>query len=189
MGLPEINPIDHGWLGRGTPIDHLGTVNAECEICMQQTTTDHYRIILGTSGGLGAPFFVSPFLKRRSTSGKIGGHKGNFSMCRICKSLLPLDESAENALVKFGLPLSGLIDATHRATVEQRSAEQAERAVSAGAKPIQSSRARKIEVVSTETASPSDDVVRALERLSDLYSADVLTEEEFTLAKKKLLNS
>ena len=125
MRLPAINPIDHGWFPQGIPIDHLGTDVRHCEICLKESEIDSYQIMLGNYGGFGTPFFVSPFVKRKSTKGKIG-HKGRYQMCRNCKSLLPKDEGARNALATVGLPPRGLIEEAVLAEFESRSATKIE---------------------------------------------------------------
>ena len=143
MGLPTINPIDHGWLPRGIPIDHLGTDVRRCEICLKESDIDSYQIMLGKYGGFGTPFFVSPFVKRQSTKGKIG-HKGHYQMCRNCKSLLPLDERARNALAASGMPQRGLIEEVVLADLESRSATKIEEQIIAPTSTNRPTRAKKI---------------------------------------------
>ena len=109
MSLPAVNPIDSGWFRRGTPIDHLGTVTVDCRACGSKQRAERYKVILGSSGGLGAPVFVAPFLKRRSTVGKIGGSRGTFSQCTKCRSLWPDDDQARQALARNGSDVDGLV--------------------------------------------------------------------------------
>lgn len=130
MPLPAVNPIDSGWLSRGTPIDHLGTVTIRCRACGSDRRAERFKVILGSSGGVGAPFFVAPFLKRRSTAGKIGGNRGQFSQCMTCKSLWPDDDEARQTLARSGLDPSGLVsDAVAYEMLNREAAaqEQAER--------------------------------------------------------------
>src|SRR5690554_1958521 len=84
--IAERHPIDEGWFPRGTPIDHVAREKASCVSCDTDTTQDGYRVILGTHGGFGAPFFVKPFLKRQSTRGKLGLRSYWWS-CTRCGSL------------------------------------------------------------------------------------------------------
>lgn len=187
MGLPVINPIDQGWLSGGTPIDHLGTDLKHCEICLIESEIDSYQIILGKYGGFGTPFFISPFLKRKSTTGKIG-HKGRYQMCRNCKSLLAMDEGARNALTSNGLPARGLIKEAFLIDLESRSATKMEQQIIAPTSTNAPTRAVKITEPISENSEPMQvDVVNALERLNNLYMAGSLSESEFATAKTKLL--
>jgi len=113
VGLPVHNPIDAEWLARGAPIDHIGTITLPCQTCGKETTHEHFRIIVGTYVGVGAPFFVKPFLKHVSTRGKAGGVRGEVSQCTICDGLWPTSDSGADALVKLGLPRTGLAHPDH----------------------------------------------------------------------------
>lgn len=102
MPLPEVNPIDEEWFERRVPIDHSGTSEIECPNC-GPATGESYRAILNGHGGIGAPLFVRPFLKRKSTAGKFG-RRSNWVMCTSCRALLPTDEAAEQITAELGQP-------------------------------------------------------------------------------------
>lgn len=87
------DPISEGWFQRGTPLDHRGRVQRDCPVCGSETAQDEYVAILGHFTGVGAPFFVQPFVKRRSTAGKVG-KRSNWFACAHCGSLFPGDEEA-----------------------------------------------------------------------------------------------
>ncbi len=103
MSLPTPNPIDAELLKRGAPLDLLATVQQHCRTCSATTTQDKYRTMMDGWGGMGAPFFVAPFLKRRSTSGKMG-RKSEWLFCRGCLALRPIDENARSHAAAMGLP-------------------------------------------------------------------------------------
>lgn len=68
-------------------MSYLRTETKDCGGC--QETTDHnvFEVIVGEYIGVGAPWFVAPFLKRRSTKGKMptkDGIKGTVCMCPNC---------------------------------------------------------------------------------------------------------
>jgi hypothetical protein len=87
------DPISEGWFQRGTPLDHRGRVQRPCPVCGSETAQDEYVAILGHFTGVGAPFFVQPFVKRRSTAGKVG-KRSNWFACAQCGSLFPGDDVA-----------------------------------------------------------------------------------------------
>ena len=68
------------------PMSHLFTEARVCGGCQQTTEHDFFEVIIGKYIGVGAPWFVSPFLKRRSTKGKMptDGVKGQVSLCPDC---------------------------------------------------------------------------------------------------------
>ncbi len=103
--FPSPNPISEGWFGRGTPIDHVGTARSlePCPVCQEPTVMDAYRAMLGRHGGLGLPFFLSPFVERSSTRGK-WGQRSLWAQCRACRSVLPRDEAAQAVVERFGRP-------------------------------------------------------------------------------------
>lgn len=103
MSLPSPNPIDAQVLPRGLPLDLLSSSQEHCKKCSSTTTQDRYRTMMDGWGGMGAPFFVAPFLKRRSTAGKVG-RKSEWLFCRSCLSLRPLDETARSHAEMMGLP-------------------------------------------------------------------------------------
>jgi hypothetical protein len=74
-----------GLIGRPA-MDYLWTEKSDCEGCSQHTSRDFFTVIHGNYAGVGAPFFVAPFMKRASTKGKIptNGIKGDISMCQDC---------------------------------------------------------------------------------------------------------
>ena len=103
MALPEHNPIDAGWFGRGIPIDHRGRQEFHCTTCGHERHGERYSAILGTFVGFGAPFFVAPFVKRRSTAGKAGGDRVEVIQCMVCDRLQPLDSASGEALSRYGI--------------------------------------------------------------------------------------
>lgn len=103
MALPTPNPIDAAVLKRGAPLDLLETTQKHCRTCSATTTQDRYRTMMDGYGGMGAPFFVAPFLKKRSTAGKVG-RRSEWLFCRSCRSFRPLDENARSYAAKMGLP-------------------------------------------------------------------------------------
>lgn len=103
MQLPPENPIDAGLLKRGAPLDLLSSSDADCSRCLRVTTQDRYRTMMEGYGGFGAPFFVTAFTKRQSTSGKIG-RKSEWSFCRSCHAFRPLDQNARDVAGRLGLP-------------------------------------------------------------------------------------
>ena len=94
MAFPKVNPIDAGWLPRNIAIDHLGTTSIDCPVCDSNTRAEEFLVLVGSTIGFGAPFFVAPFLKRRSTAGKIGGTRVLVNQCCSCTSMFPADQSA-----------------------------------------------------------------------------------------------
>lgn len=103
MPLPTPNPIDEGWLKRGTPVDPLGATSFECPTCGPSTEGQRYRVIMDGWGGVGAPYFIRPFLKRSSTAGKLGT-RSEWAACDTCRAFVPQDESARASAVGLGLP-------------------------------------------------------------------------------------
>lgn len=103
------DPVKEGWLPRGTPCDPTEDVARTCPACNRETTQDGFRIIMGRYGGLGAAFFVAPFLRRKSTKGKVG-QRSDWTLCRGCGSLLPVDSVALGIAAEAGFPLGFLKD-------------------------------------------------------------------------------
>lgn len=95
------DPISEGWFVPGTPLDHERRLEAQCPVCGRQTTQDEYVAILGKFGGVGAPFFIQPFVKKRSTVGKIG-RRSRWLSCTECGSLIPADEEARSVAAARG---------------------------------------------------------------------------------------
>ena len=124
MGLPIHNPIDSGWIAKGAPIDHLGSVDFHCDACGEQSRHEKFLLLAGRFIGVGAPFFAQPFMKRASTKGKAGGTKGNIVQCTQCDSLWSFDESGETVLSMLGFPAAGLPSPTHLAAYERNTARQ-----------------------------------------------------------------
>lgn len=110
MGVPDVNPVSAGWLPRGGTYDHLGSTEITCAACGSMQRAERYRVLVG-GGGFGAPFFVAPFLKKRSTAGKIGGTRGVFAQCTGCGSMWPEDDGARAVLVKSGQTDGALVSA------------------------------------------------------------------------------
>jgi len=95
------DPISEGWFQRGTPLDHRGRVQRDCPVCSLETLQDEFVTILGHFTGVGAPYFVQPFLKRRSTAGKVGKRSSWFA-CTQCGSLFPGDGEAQAVAASRG---------------------------------------------------------------------------------------
>lgn len=110
MSLPKHNPIDIEWFVRGTPVDHIGTQNRNCPACGKQTVHECFHVIFGSPIGFGAPVFIKPFLKKSSTKGKIGGTRGDLSMCTVCDSLWPMNRDGSAVLLKMGLDADGAVN-------------------------------------------------------------------------------
>ena len=111
MAFPSTNPIDAGWLPRNIPIDHLGSAKLKCPVCACPTDAEKYVILLGGNIGFGAPFFISPFLKRRSTAGKFGGKRVTVIQCRKCKSMFAFDAPAREWMRSNGVEDGVMSDA------------------------------------------------------------------------------
>jgi hypothetical protein len=109
MTFPTCNPIDYGWFNRGVPIDYIGTVSFHCKVCDASTSHEKFFIVVGSAIGIGAPFFAKPFMKRSSTSGKMGGTRGHVVQCTKCNSLWPADSAGSDALTRAGLSRDGLV--------------------------------------------------------------------------------
>jgi hypothetical protein len=124
MGLPIHNPIDSGWIAKGAPIDHLGSINFHCDACGKESRHEKFLLLAGKFIGVGAPFFAQPFMKRASTKGKAGGTKGHIVQCTQCDSLWSFDESGETVLSMLGLPPAGLPSPTHLAEYERNTARR-----------------------------------------------------------------
>ncbi len=103
MPLPTPNPLTAELIPRGLPLDLLETVQQHCKSCSVSTTQDKYRTMMDGWGGMGAPFFVAPFLKRRSTVGKMG-RKSEWLFCRGCATFRPLDDNAHSHAATMGFP-------------------------------------------------------------------------------------
>ena len=119
MGLPIHNPIDSGWISRGAPIDHEGSVDFFCDACGQQTRHEKFTLLAGRYVGFGAHAIAKPFLKRAATKGKIGGVKGAIVQCVACDSLWAFDATGEVVLSMLGFPAEGVPSATHVADYER----------------------------------------------------------------------
>ena len=141
MSLPLHNPIDFGWLVKGVPIDHTGTISAYCECCGSSTTQEQFKLVVGEILGFGTPVFIRPFVKRQSTRGKVGGTKGLIMQCTTCDSIWPFDNSGREVLDAAGLLPGGMVSTTHTAEYEKRLAEQAEKPES----PSAPSKAKKLD--------------------------------------------
>ena len=127
MSLPACNPIDYGWFSRGLPIDHQGTVHLECKVCNSNTKHEKFYIVVGSSVGIGAPFFAKPFLKRSSTTGKLGGVRGTVAQCTSCNSIWPFDKAGGDALARAGLSRDGEVSLERMNEYRNRLAEEEER--------------------------------------------------------------
>ncbi len=103
MPFPSCNPIDAGWFERRTPVDHLGAAAFDCPGCAERRDGERYRAILGGHGGVGAPIYVQPFLKRKRTAGKTG-RRSHWIMCCSCQALVPDDDAATELAAGLGLP-------------------------------------------------------------------------------------
>ena len=124
MGLPIHNPIDSGWIAKGAPIDHLGSVDFYCDACGRESRHEKYLLLAGRYIGMGAPVFAKPFMKRATTKGKAGGTRGNIVQCATCDSLWSFDESGEIVLSMLGFPDKGMPSPTHVADYEKNIARQ-----------------------------------------------------------------
>jgi len=131
MGIPDVNPISAGWIPRGGTFDYIGASKIYCPACNGEKAAQRFRILLG-GGGFGAPVFISPFLKRRSTVGKVGGKRGVFAICTGCESLWPEDDGARAVLIAGGHPATGAVSShvlfdyeNRKAAAEEASAPQA----------------------------------------------------------------
>lgn len=82
-----------GLVGRPA-MDYLWTEESDCPHCGIHTKRDYFVVIHGSYVGLGAPWFIAPFLKRASTQGKkvTNGIKGEISMCQKCFLIKGEDE-------------------------------------------------------------------------------------------------
>lgn len=101
--VPARDPISEGWMNKGAPVDYIGRTTRSCPRCQGETTQDEYKVILGRHGGVGAPYFIKPFLKRSSTKGKVGT-KSNWFVCANCGSMLPGDDTARRQAAEFMQP-------------------------------------------------------------------------------------
>lgn len=82
--------------GRKMAVDFIERVDSFCPIDNAVTAQNRYvSIISGTGPGLGAPYFVRPFLSRYSTRGK-RGTKSQWDICLTCRQLWPSDQTAVN---------------------------------------------------------------------------------------------
>jgi len=129
MGIPDVNPISAGWIPRGGTFDYIGASKIYCPACNGEHVAQRYRIQIG-GGGFGAPYFISPFLKRRSTVGKVGGKRGLFSICTGCESLWPEDDGAKAVLVAGGHPATGAVSSHVLFNYENRKAAASEASAS-----------------------------------------------------------
>ena len=127
--LPTPNPIDAGYMNRGAAVDHLGSERIQCEACASEQKAEIYKMIMGRSGGFGAPVFVKPFLKHSSTKGKVG-RKGTFALCCRCMSLWPQDQGARKSLTKEGFDPGGIIPEHMHYEMINRAAEELEKSQS-----------------------------------------------------------
>lgn len=139
MTFPTCNPVDYGWFTKSVPIDHIGTIRRDCDVCEKSTTHEEFLVVIGSNIGFGAPFFAKPFMKRTTTAGKIGGIRGRLAQCTICNSLWPTDQAGSNALAKVGFSKDGLVGLEYMAEYRNRQAEG--RKIE---KEIQTERARPI---------------------------------------------
>ena len=106
--LPEINPIDAGYIHRGGAVDHLGTTTIFCQACGSDQKAERFRMIMGRNFGFGAHIVVRPFLKRSSTRGKIG-KRGTYALCCQCQSLWSQDQGARDSLENLGADPDGVV--------------------------------------------------------------------------------
>jgi len=97
------DPISEGWLPRMRQWICWSPRPLFCVRCDSEQQQDRYRVILGAYGGLGAPFFIKPFLRRSSTAGKIG-QKSVWDFCQGCGSFVPVDDVARSEARDLGLP-------------------------------------------------------------------------------------
>jgi len=149
--LPDVNPIDAGYLNRGGAVDHLGTATIFCEACGTDRTAERYRMILGHSFGFGAHAFAKPFLKRSSTKGKVG-KKGTYSLCCECRSLWSEDEGARTALEKLGADPEGIVPEHMHYEVLNRAIEEAEKP-----KPVGLASESKVRKLTDDTPPPQQE--------------------------------
>ena len=126
MGLPIHNPIDSGWVSKGSAIDHLGSVNFHCDACGKESRHEKYLLLIGRYIGFGVIVFAAPFMKRASTKGKVGGTRGHIVQCTKCDSLWSFDESGEIVLSMLGFPAAGMPSPTHVADYERNTARRNE---------------------------------------------------------------
>lgn len=103
MNSRQRDPIGEGWVARGAPIDLIASETRECPNCRETAVQDRYRVILGRWGGVGAPFFVKPFLRRSSTVGKVGT-RSVWDFCQGCGGFIPVDDAARAQAVELGSP-------------------------------------------------------------------------------------
>lgn len=101
MPFPSSNPIEAGWFSKGTPVDATGSCSVACPNC-GLSEGEGFVAIVGRHGGLGAPYFIKPFLKRASTRGKVG-ERSSWSQCTKCNALMAQDSEAHKALRGMGL--------------------------------------------------------------------------------------
>lgn len=126
MSLPINNPIDVGWFRKGIPIDHLGMSRRQCDCCGRVTNQEHFKVVVGSTLGLGAPVFIQTFFKRQSTKGKIGGVRGEVFQCTVCDSLWPNGPKGAELLRAADFPATGVISPTFAADYEKRVAREIE---------------------------------------------------------------
>ena len=144
MAFPTTNPIDSGWVPRNIAIDHLGSVTLTCPVCDTVTNAEQFRIIVGGNFGFGAPFFISPFLKRRSTAGKVGGTRVTVTQCCTCKSMYAFDGAARDWLIASGMPDGMMSQASALKRLNNTLAAQERLAESTPAQPAAPTRATKL---------------------------------------------
>lgn len=84
-------------------MDLIDSHTKRCPVCATETEQDRYRVILGKYGGIGAPFFVKPFMRRASTTGKVG-RKSVWDLCVQCRSFLPHDSTAKEDAASLDMP-------------------------------------------------------------------------------------
>jgi hypothetical protein len=145
MAFPSTNPIDAGWLPRNIPIDHLGSTNFDCPVCAEPTNAEQFKIVVGGNIGFGAPFFVAPFLKRRSTKGKVGGTRVTVNQCRNCTSMFAADISAREWFESSGVPDGVMSDASTLRLVNNRLGAAEQSAADQTTDRSSPTRARKID--------------------------------------------
>lgn len=83
---------------------------------------EEFLVVIGSAIGFGAPFFAKPFMKRTSTSGKIGGIRGRLAQCTTCNSLWPSDNAGSDALARAGFSREGLVAIEYMAQYRDRQA-------------------------------------------------------------------
>jgi len=131
MPLPAHNPIDTEWFTRGTPLDHIGTQTLNCKACAKSTIHECFRVVVGSTIGIGAPFFVKPFMKRASTTGKVGGTRGEVSQCTACDSLWPMNHDGKAVFLAIGFDPEGMVNPSIAYEAQNRQAEQQEQSSTA----------------------------------------------------------